>query len=35
VKIDHHPGAGHEHTLAYKVDRIERALAGDDDANAS
>ncbi|HSK22918.1 MAG TPA: thiamine-binding protein [Egicoccus sp.] len=26
MKLDHHPGAGHEHTLAYKVERIERAL---------
>jgi uncharacterized protein (TIGR00106 family) len=32
VKIDHHPGAGHEHTLAYKVDRVERALAAEDGA---
>jgi uncharacterized protein YqgV (UPF0045/DUF77 family) len=27
MKLDHHPGAGHEHTLTYKTERIERALA--------
>ena len=26
VKLDHHPGAGHEHTLAYKRQRVEDAL---------
>lgn len=26
VKIDHHPGAGHEHTFDYKVRRVEAAI---------
>ena len=26
MKLDHHPGAGHEHSLAYKVRRVEAAL---------
>jgi uncharacterized protein YqgV (UPF0045/DUF77 family) len=27
VKIDHHPGAGHEHSIRYKKERVEQALA--------
>jgi uncharacterized protein (TIGR00106 family) len=27
VKVDHHPGADHEHSLAYKTRRVEDALA--------
>jgi uncharacterized protein YqgV (UPF0045/DUF77 family) len=30
VKVDHHPGAGHEHSLAYKTERVERVLADPD-----
>jgi len=26
MKLDHHPGAGHEHTLAYKTERVEQAI---------
>jgi uncharacterized protein YqgV (UPF0045/DUF77 family) len=29
LKLDHHPGAGHEHSLAYKTRRVEEALAAD------
>jgi uncharacterized protein YqgV (UPF0045/DUF77 family) len=29
LKLDHHPGAGHEHSLAYKTRRVEEALADD------
>lgn len=30
MKVDHHPGAGHEHSLAYKIDRVEAALRDTD-----
>ncbi|MFA9429568.1 MTH1187 family thiamine-binding protein [Egicoccus sp. AB-alg2] len=26
MKLDHHPGAGHEHSLAYKTRRVEEAV---------
>jgi uncharacterized protein YqgV (UPF0045/DUF77 family) len=26
LKLDHHPGAGHEHTLAYKTRRVAQVL---------